>query len=310
MEENIQIPNNQDKLNTTQKFLKKFLWVSSVIIFSALLSVYFIFLKIPSNFPEGKIVNIKEGASLRSISKILEQENIIYSRPIFEAFVVLYGGEKHLIPGDYLFEEKNYIYEVARRITVGEKHLAPVKITIPEGFTREDIASLASNKLLYFNKNNFLEKAKEGYLFPDTYFFLTTDTEADVLEALNDNFLNKTKNLKIEAEKVGKNFHDVITMASIIEREASGDEDRDLISGVLWKRIAIGMPLQADAAPITYKEKGLPIQAISSPGLASIKSAIYPKNTSYLYYLHDKNGNIYFAKTFSEHQKNIIKYLR
>lgn len=310
MEENIQVSNNLNNENTKQKSIKKFLVFLLFVFVFILFCFYFIFLKIPSNFPQGKIINIKEGASLRSISKILESENIIYSRPIFEAFVIFYGGEKHLIPGDYLFEEKARVYQIARRISTGEKHLAPVKITIPEGFTVKDIAELAENKLTYFDKNNFLNKAREGYLFPDTYFFLTTDTEVDVLEALNDNFLNKTQDLKKEAEKIGKNFHEVLVMASIIEREAKGEADRDLISGVLWKRIGIGMPLQADAAPITYKEKGLPDEPISSPGVASIKSAIYPKITPYLYYLHDKQGNIYFAKTFAEHQKNIQKYLR
>lgn len=310
MDENFQIQNLSGIEKTQQKFPRKFLLGSAFIVFIAILSLYYVFFNIPSNFPKGKIINIKEGASLRSISKNLEEENIISSRPIFEAFVIFYGGEKHLIPGDYLFDEKVRSYEVAKRISTGEKHLAPVKITIPEGFTVNDIAQLAENKLTYFNKNNFYKDAKEGYLFPDTYFFLTTDTEKDVLEALNDNFLNKTKDLKTEAEKVGKNFHEVLVMASIIEREAKGEADRDLISGVLWKRISIGMPLQADAAPITYKEKGLPKEPIASPGLASIKSAIYPKATPYLYYLHDKEGNIYFAKTFAEHQKNIQKYLR
>lgn len=310
MTENIEIKNNEILKVTLKKFSKKFVYFSIFLFFIIIFSFYFIFLKIPSDFPQGKIINIKEGASLRSISKELEKENIIHSRPIFEAFVVFYGGEKHLILGEYLFEEKVRVYEIARRISVGEKHLAPIKITIPEGFTKEEIALLAENKLSYFDRNNFLNKTKEGYLFPDTYFFLTTDTENDVLERLNDNFLNKTKTLKTESEKLGKNFQDIIIMASIIEREAKGDTDREAISSILWKRINIGMPLQADAAPITYKEKGLPKEPIANPGLASIKASLYPKSSPYLFYLHDKEGNIYFAKTFTEHQKNIQKYLR
>lgn len=310
MDENFQIQNLSGIEKTQQKFPKKFLLGGVVIILLTFIAIYFLFLKIPSNFPKGEILNIPEGATLRSVSQILSEEHLIYSRPVFEAFVVLYGGEKHMIPGDYLFEERARVYDIARRLSVGEKHLAPVKITIPEGFTKEDIVILAKNKLAYFNKDNFLENAQEGYLFPDTYFFLTTDTEEKVLKSLNDNFLNKTKELKSETEKLGKNFSDIMIMASIIEREASGEGDRDLISGILWKRISIGMPLQADAAPITYKEKGLPSAPIASPGLASIRAAIHPKTSPYLYYLHDKEGNIYFARTFAEHQKNIQKYLR
>ena len=99
-------------------------------------------------------------------------------------------------------------------------------------------------------------------------------------------------------------------MASIIEREAKGDIDRGIISGILWKRISLGMPLQVDAVPDTYKTKGLPESPIGNPGLESIKVAIYPQKSSYLYYLHDKNGVAHYAKTFSEHDNNINKYLK
>ena len=98
-------------------------------------------------------------------------------------------------------------------------------------------------------------------------------------------------------------------MASVIEREAKGDIDRELISGILWKRIAMNMPLQVDASPETYKTKGLPRSPISNPGLAAIKAAVYPKNSSYLYYLHDKSGIIHYAENLSEHNKNARKYL-
>ena len=98
-------------------------------------------------------------------------------------------------------------------------------------------------------------------------------------------------------------------MASVIEKEAEGDIDRKIISGILWKRIALGMPLEVDSAPETYKIKSLPEVPICNPGLDSIKAAINPEVSPYLYYLHDKNGNIYYAKSFAEHQANIKKYL-
>ena len=99
-------------------------------------------------------------------------------------------------------------------------------------------------------------------------------------------------------------------MASIIERESKGDVDRRVISGILWKRIKIGMPLQVDAAPDTYKTKGLPKSPIGNPGILAIQAAIHPTRSPYLYYLHDKNGNIYYAKTFLEHKQNIARYLK
>ena len=150
----------------------------------------------------------------------------------------------------------------------------------------------------------------EGYLFPDTYFFLTDSNETDVINSMNGNFKKKIMPLLPDITAFGKTEKEIITMASIIEREAKGDTDREIISGILWKRIKIGMPLQVDAAPETYKIKELPKNPISNPGLLSIKAAIHPVSSSYLYYLHDKNGSIHYAKNFTEHQANIRKYLK
>ena len=95
-----------------------------------------------------------------------------------------------------------------------------------------------------------------------------------------------------------------------MEREAKGEADRGFISGILWKRLGIGMPLQVDAVPSTYNTKGLPKSPIANPGLMSIKTAIYPEESPYLYYLHDKEGKIHYAKNFTEHKANIAKYLK
>src|SRR3989344_5215415 len=121
----------------------------------------------PSNFPIGEIVSIGEGSGLRQVSFLLKEKNIINSRSAFEAFVILYGGEKHILWGDYLFDKKEPVYIIARRISKGEKYLAPVKITIPEGYTVEEIAGAFDLKLPDFNKEKFLvvAKPKEGYLF-------------------------------------------------------------------------------------------------------------------------------------------------
>ena len=110
--------------------------------------------------------------------------------------------------------------------------------------------------------------------------------------------------------KTGKTEKEIITMASLIEGEAKGNIDRGFISGILWKRLSMNMPLQVDVALETYKTKGLPKNPIGNPGLEAIKAAIYPKDSAYLYYLHDKKGNIHYAKNFLEHQVNIRKYLK
>lgn len=272
----------------------------------------FLFLSPPTNFKNDVIVTIEEGSSLRSVSFKLKEQNIIKSRIIFEAFVISFGGEKHILPGDYLFSNKVSVDVVAKRIANGERNLAPVKLTIPEGFNIYEIAELAKLRLINFDKEKFLENAKkkEGYLFPDTYFFFTTDNELDVLNAMSQNFEKKIQGVRPDILELGKNEKEVIVMASIIEREAKGDSDREIISGILWNRLRINMPLQVDAAPITYKNKGLPEYPIANPGLKAINAAIYPENSPYMFYIHGKDGNTYFAKTFSEHKENIRKYLR
>ncbi len=292
-------------------FLKKAIFYVFGIIF-VLICFYFLFFSAPGNFPAGQILNIEQGASLRHISKDFQAKHIITSRIAFETFVIFYGGEKHIVPGDYLFENKTSVFEVARRISYGDHHLLPNKVTIPEGFNVSDISNAMSLKLPSFNKDKFLSEAKpkEGYLFPDTYFFFSTANEGDVLKAMSDNFDKKIKPILPEINSSGKSEKDIITMASIIEREAKGDADRGVISGILWNRLSKDMPLQVDAAPETYKTKGLPSSPISNPGLEAIKAAIHPENSPYLFYLHDKNGIIHYAVNFTEHKKNIAKYLK
>ncbi len=283
-----------------------------VVLFLVSFVLYYLLFSAPKNFPENTIVNIKEGSSLRYVSKYLKENNIIRSRAMFETFVIVFGDEKYVALGDYLFESKLSVFEVARRISRGERHLAPVKVTIPEGFTITDISEAFSTRLPNFNVDKFKigAKDKEGYLFPDTYFFLTTDNEQDVLNSMSSNFNKKIAAIRPSIISSRKTEKEIITMASIIEKESKGDTDRAFISGILWKRLSIGMPLQVDADPGTYKTKGLPLKPISNPGLEAIEAAIYPKSSYYLYYLHDKEGNIHYARNFTEHQSNIIKYLK
>lgn len=275
---------------------------------------YFLFFSIPKDFPVNEVFKVGQGDTLRSVSLELKQKNIIRSRLAFEAFVILYGGEKHLVFADYLFDEKLPVWKIARRISRGERNLAPVVVTIPEGFDAKQIADLFISKLDYFDKSKFLLKAEEGHLFPDTYFFFTTANEDDVLKSLNDNFNKKITPLLPEFTNIekstGRTKENIIVMASIVERESKGDVDREVISGILWKRIKLGIALQVDAFPDTYKTKGLPKNPISNPGLESIRASMYPKNSPYLYYLHDKTGIIHYAKTFTEHRQNILKYLK
>jgi UPF0755 protein len=313
--ENISLSNDSislEKQPPKQKSLLKRFILALITLFIMFLLAQYLFLSAPSSFKENVIFNIKEDTNLRQLSFQLKKENIIRSRAAFEAFAIVYEGEKHIIPGDYLFEKKIPVYEIAHRVSKGQYHLGPIKVTIPEGFTVAQIATAFQGKMTNFNSDRFLleAKEKEGYLFPDTYFFTRRDTDIEVLEYMSDNFEKKITPIRSEIVSSGKTEKEIIIMASIIEKEAKGSTDRAFISGILWKRISIGMPLQADAAPITYKEKGLPDNPISNPGLESIKASIYPQSSPYLYYLHDIDGVIHFARNFEEHKANKIKYLK
>jgi UPF0755 protein len=273
---------------------------------------YFFLLSAPEDFPVGTTIAIDSGMSLRNISASLKNEHVIRSRVIFEYSVIMLGGEKHIVSADYVFENKLPVWEIIFSIMRGEHRLPPVLVTIPEGFNLKQIADVCGLKLNNFNQTQFLSATKnlEGYFFPDTYFFLSNANEKDVIKSMSENFQKKITPLLSQIAQVGKSEQDIITMASIIEGEAKGDADRGIISGILWKRIQLGIPLQVDSAPVTYKNKGLPEYPINNPGIKAIVAAINPQSSPYLYYLHDKNGNIHYATTFVEHQANIRKYLR
>ena len=232
-------------------FYKYFIYAGTA--FIALFVLYYFLMAPPRDFPQDKIIEIKEGASLRGVSLALKDARIIRSRAVFEAFVIFFGGEKKVRPGDYLFEEKIPVYLAARRVARGESHTGPVKVTIPEGYTNAEIEAILKIKLKNFDSDKFrdLAEGKEGYLFPDTYFFLSTDREDTAVRLFSGNYEKKIAPLRGAISVFGRTEREIITMASIIEGEADGEKDRELISGILWRREKIGMPLQADTALIT-----------------------------------------------------------
>lgn len=287
----------------------------------------------PKNFPAEITVTINKGMTLKAISQALEDKGIIRSAFLFRMFIIADGGEKKVIEGDYLFKESTHASEVAFRITNGKYGIAPIKIVIPEGSISTEIANMLASKLTKFNKNNFirLTKNKEGYLFPDTYLVLPNVNEEQIIKLLTDNFDKKIASIKFQIDIFGKPLKDIVTMASIVEKEAPKIEDKKIISGILWKRIKIGMPLQVDVtfsyiygtstpkiyytdltvdSPYNlYKNKGLPPGPINNSGLDSITATINPIDTKYFYYLSDKIGVMHYAETHDQHVANKNKYL-
>lgn len=289
----------------------------------------------PLNFPSNRAVSISDGMSVAEIAENLENEGIINSKLSFTNFVLLLKLESNVVGGQYYFEKPVNVFEVARRVTRGEYNMDQLRTTIPEGSSVKEIAAIVKKNYPLFNDALFISTAtvREGYLFPDTYL-LGADARPEKIIGL----LTATFNKKIQEQKIadaiqafGRPLKDVVTMASILEGEARQTHTRQIVAGILWERMRVGMPLQVDAtfkyingkttedltlddlkidSPYnTYVYRGLPPTPISNPGLDSIMAAVTPIKTKYLYFLTDDDGNMHYAETFEQHQINQNRYL-
>ncbi len=264
----------------------------------------------PSDFPRGRIINISEGMGLQDIGTVLEANNLIRSQFWFRAFSIMLGGERRMKAGEYYFAKADNAFHIAWRIENGDHKIETVKVTIPEGFTTLEISEKFDKQFVFFDNDLFEARAQEGYLFPDTYFIPITATATSTIRFMRENFDEKVGSLLSDIAKNKKTLKDVVIMASLIEAEANNQNDREIVAGILWKRLKIGMPLQVDAEMGTYEFQGLPATPINNPGLLAIKAATYGTTTPYLYYLTGKDGKMHYARTFDEHKNNIAKYLQ
>jgi UPF0755 protein len=306
-----------------------------ILLFAGMFSIgaYVFVIQPPDSFPTGELVSIPSGESLHAIAETLKANGVIRSPLTFQALVMILGRERGARAGDYLFKEPTDVWSVARAISVGAFGLEPIRIRIPEGATTKEMAAIFDERLQRFDPSRFLEKAtpKEGYFFPDTYFFLPNANEDTVIDTMSQDFDEQLSKIRPAIASSTHSFADIVTMASILEREARNPEDRRLIAGVLWNRIARGMALQVDATFLytigkgsfdltmkdltsdspynTYVNKGLPPTPIGSPSLDSILAAANPTKSDYLYYLADKHGVTHYSKTYAEHLRKKRLYL-
>lgn len=287
----------------------------------------------PNQFPAGDIVTVPSKSSLKATTIELQKQGVVRSALGLRIVVTLMGGERKVIAGDYQFREPRDVFHVARTITTGAFGLEPVKIRITEGATVRQMADILQYALPRFSKEAFLEKAlpQEGYLFPDTYYFMPNATAESVIETMRTNFDAHMEPLQADLQKSGKSLEDIVIMASLLEREASKSADRKMIAGVLWNRLDKKMLLQVDASfryingkgtfditkqdlasesrYNTYKYPGLPPGPIGSPSLDSMQAAINPTPSKYLFYLADNTGVTHYAVTYAEHLRNKRIYL-
>lgn len=287
----------------------------------------------PKNFPTGQFTfKVSSGSSISKVAKDLHTRHIIKSENLFKISVVVLSLNKGIKIGDYKFLDKENVVAIAQRMVAGDQRQPKVRITIPEGMNVEDMAFVFLKSLDGFNAPHFVAIAKkeEGYLYPDTYNFLANTKPEEIVIAMKTNFNKKISSITPEIKAFSKPLKDIITMASIIEKEANGTEDRKIIAGVLWKRISEGMLLQVDPpfyyilnktgnvtyddlkidSPYnTYKYKGLPKGPIGSPSLDAIRATVNPVSTKYYFYLSGNDGTMHYATTYDGHLSNKSKYL-
>lgn len=290
-------------------------------------------IKAPADFPAGKLVTVEHGTPLAEAARVLEEARVVRSAAALTLLMKATGAEREVHAGDYLFKEPRTLFSVARAITIGAYGLEPQRFRVVEGARVADMAPLFGAELQRFDEQRFMQSAQpqEGFLFPDTYFFLPNATDELVLQTLRQNFDAKIAEVQPLIETSGRSLRDIVIMASLLEREARNTEDRRRIAGVLWNRIDRDMLLQVDAAFLytigkgtfdltlddlasedpynTYKHKGLPPGAIGSPSLDSIRAAADPIGSDYLFYLADNTGVTHFSKTYDEHLRKKRLYL-
>ena len=300
---------------------------------------------------EGKVFEVKLGESVGAIAGRLADDGFI-SKPIFFKYAIWKSGIGELLKaGKYLLNSGMSPLEIGRLMAEGGVWRDEVAVTIPEGFNLREIDErikaagfLANSSLALadlttgdFKKDyDFLATAPnstslEGYLFPDTYHFEKNTSLETAVRKMLDNFDKKlSADLREEIRGQSKTIFEIVTMASIIEKEVITADDMKMVSGVLRRRLDIGMPLQADATVVyvvgrgeltyddlktdtpynTYTRKGLPKGPISNPGLRAIQAAIYPTPSDYLYYLSKPTKETVFSRTLDEHNKAKEKYLK
>lgn len=273
------------------------------------------------------------------IARKLDASGIIKNEWAFLFALSAEGGREAIRAGGYKLAPDMDLFTIAKTLTVSP---SLVYVRIAPGLRKEQIADRLE-KALSWNareKEEWLSATEapglsEGVYFPDVYLIPTDQSPAKIAERMRDRFRDKVADLVHDAAIRGVDFSEVLVIASMIEREAAGAHDMELISGIIWNRVAYDMPLGIDATlqyirgeegswwPVprsedkylespynTYFTPGLPPTPISNPSLDSIKAALNPEDTSCYYYLHDYRGRIHCSPNYHGHVANIDRYLR
>lgn len=279
-----------------------------------------------------EIFVVEKGKGIKAIAHNLAERKLIKNETVFYMLIKLLGIENKIQAGSFRLSPSLSSEQIAKDLT---SKTLDVWITISEGKRAEEIADILEKSIPTYNQSWRKQMdSEEGYLFPDTYLIPIDATIDQIISIMRNNFTQKYSTLTFTRKG---SQAEIITVASLIEREAKHDQDRPLVASVIYNRLDLGMPLQIDAtiqyllgyqprerswwkrhltiddlairsAYNTYKNTGLPPGPIANPGLESLKAAANPTDTAYLYYISDTQGNNHYAKTNAEHEGNIQKY--
>ena len=287
---------------------------------------------------------VQPGMTLKQVTLELFNQKLILSPSAFQAIAYIQDKEKQIMVGEFSLSPSMLPTEIILRLTSGKTILYP--LTIPEGYRITEIASLLDTQGLASSEVFILQTqdkdliksmdiptdSLEGYLFPETYYLSKLTPEKKIVQKMVNTF--KEKVLKSQLLKSTKesplSLHEIITLASLIEKETGLDSERKLISSVFHNRLRKNMRLQTDPTVIyaiekfdgnirkrdlkidspynTYRYKGLPPGPISSPGIKSIEAAIFPIKSNHLYFVSRQDGSHHFSSTLVEHNQAVKKY--
>ena len=309
---------------------------------------------------------IEPGTRVVEVTAALEREGFVRNGLAFATLLRFQGREADVKAGTFILSPAMTSRRISDILTAQAPPERDLRTTVPEGFTvvetaerlaesgAVESASIFLDAVVRISPYDFLAQCAaalgsascevpvrtlEGYLFPDTYRFRKQATPNEIVAKFLENFDRQfSPQLRSEAMASGRSLSDIVTMASLVEREAKFDADRPIIAGILFKRLEIGMPLQVDATvlyaksegglvtlPIrdltledlqidslynTYRVAGLPPGPIASPGLKSLLAALRPEPSLYLFYLHAPDGTTVYSRTLQEHNAAKDRYLR
>lgn len=289
-------------------------------------------------------ITIPEGSSAKAITSVLMENDLIMNEISFELYIRMSNAAADLKPGDYTFGPGKVTYsDILEELIKGDMMANTVVVTIPEGYTVVQIGELLEKEGIV-TKDDFLSTAAsmqmpydyipagtdytqvEGFLYPETYYFDNNSTSEMLITTMLAEFDKIwTDDRQARADELGMTVKEIVTLASLVEREARVDSERPVIADVIYNRLEAGMLLQIDAtvqyalgeqkdrllfsdleidSPYnTYKYSGLPVGPIASPGVSCIDAALYPADTAYFYYQTSiaGDGSHYFCETYDEH---------